>query len=115
MNGILVTTNQIDDYINRGDHPLLSPLSLYVYSMWVSRVEKHHSNDKQVTIPFSTSYKLAVGYVQLVMVMERVPKIDGFTMPPPREGKDDEISDFELNAMFKSVLHRPTSNYQPSS
>lgn len=60
-------------------------------------------------IPFSPAYKLAQGYVQLVTVGERVPKIDGYTMPPPRTGGANTVMDKELNAMFKSVLHRPTS------
>ena len=41
--------------------------------------------------------------------MERVPKIDGYTMPPPRMGGAGAVADMELNAMFKSVLHRPTT------
>ena len=34
VDGAVVTTNQLDDYNNRGDHPLLAPMTLYVYSMW---------------------------------------------------------------------------------
>ena len=59
-------------------------------------------------VPFHSSYKLAVGYTQQITVTERVPKIDGYTMPPPRSGGAGTVSDQELNAMFKSVLHRPT-------
>ena len=40
--------------------------------------------------------------------MERVPKIDGYAMPPPRMGAARAVADMELNAMFKSVLHRPS-------
>ena len=39
VDGAVVTTNQLDDYNNRSAHPLLAPMTLYVYSMWVSRVE----------------------------------------------------------------------------
>ena len=76
----------------------------------VSRVEltKEHLAGGQVVIPFSPSYKLAPAYGQLVTVIERVPKIDGYTMPPPRAGGAGTIADLELNAMFKSVMHRPT-------
>ena len=89
---------------------MLAPMTLYVYSMWVSRVEcKPTHENQQVVIPFNPSYKLASGYGQLVTVMERVPKIDGYTMPPPRIGGAGTVADMELNAMFKSVLHRPTT------
>ena len=111
VDGVVVTTNQLDDYNNRGDHPLLAPLTLYVYSMWISRVELRPptAKNRQVVLPFSPSYKLAGGYGQLCTVIERIPKIDGYTMPPPRIGGADTIMDMELNAMFKSVLHRPTA------
>ena len=39
IDGAVVTTNQLDDYNHRGDHPLLAPMTLYVYSLWVHRVE----------------------------------------------------------------------------
>ena len=60
----------------------------------------------------SPDYKLAKGYTQHITVVERIPKIDGFTMTPPRTGTDATVTDMELNAMFKSVLHRPS---RPSS
>ena len=65
-------------------------------------------------VPFHSSYKLAVGYTQQITVTERVPKIDGYTMPPPRSGGAGTVSDQELNAMFKSVLHRPTRLAAPA-
>ena len=110
VDGVVVTTNQLDDYNHRGDHPLLAPMTLYVYSMWVHRVEavQTHGEQRCVRVPFHSSYKLAVGYTQQITVTERVPKIDGYTMPPPRSGGAGTVSDQELNAMFKSVLHRPT-------
>ena len=85
-------------------------MTLYVYSMWVSRVEQRPftARNGQVIIPFSPDYKLAQGYAQLVTIVERVPKIDGYTMPPPRTGGANTVMDMELNAIFKSVLHRPT-------
>ena len=111
VDGCIVTTNQLDDYLNRGDHPLLAPMTLYVYSMWVHRVEAHSTEQvpNRVVLKFDPSYKLAVGYRQQLAVLERVPKIDGYTMPPPRAGTVGAIADLELNAMFKSVLHRPAA------
>ena len=64
---------------------------------------------RELTFAFHPGYKLATGYAQRLSVTERVPKIDGYTMPPPRAGGSGSITDFELNAMFKSVLHRPTT------
>ena len=102
VDGAVATTNQLDDYNNRGDHPLLAPMTLYVYSMRVSRVELKTSTERnrQVVIAFSPEYKLAKGYTQHITVVERVPKIDGFTMPPPRPGTNASAADMELNAMF---------------
>ena len=111
VDGVVVTTKQLDDYNHRGDHPVLAPMTLYVYSMWVYRVEKKDSKDgsRELTFAFHPGYKLSTGYAQRLSVTERVPKIDGYTMPPPRAGGSGSITDFELNAMFKSVLHRPTT------
>ena len=33
VDGVVVTTNQLDDYNHRGNHPVLAPMTLYVYSM----------------------------------------------------------------------------------
>ena len=66
------------------------------------------SEPSHVRLPFNPSYKLASGYMQEISVLERVPKIDGYTMPPPRQGGSNAVADLELNAMFKSVMHRPT-------
>ena len=107
--GLVVATNQLDDYEHRGEHPLLKDMTLYVYSMWVHRVEKKDDAyaTRHVLIPFCPSYALAASHVQAISLLERVPKVDGFTMPPPRVPVDGVREDFETNAMFKSVLHRP--------
>ena len=104
-----VDTNQLHDYEHRGEHPLLKDMTLYVYSMWVHRVEKKDDAyaTRHVLIPFCPSYALAASHVQAISLLERVPKADGFTMPPPRVPVDGVREDFETNAMFKSVLHRP--------
>ncbi len=91
--GLVVTTNQLDDYEHRGDHPLRKHLTLYVYSMWVRRIEKKDDAyaTRHVLIPFSASYPLAASHVQAISLLERVPKLDGFTMPPlrrPENGVD---------------------------
>ena len=110
VDGVVVTTNQLDDYNHRGNHPVLAPMTLYVYSMWVYRAEKKDGKENAPELNFDShpGYKLSSGYTQRLSVTERVPKIDGYTMPPPRVGGSGSINDFELNAMCKSVLHRPT-------
>ena len=110
VNGAIVTANQLDDYIHRGDDPVLRDMSLYVYSAWIWRVEKNQEKDKenrQLQFAFRPEYKLAAGYMQQISVSERVPKLDGFTMPPPRKKNKDAITDLEMNNMFKSVILRP--------
>ena len=63
VDGAIVTSNQLDDYNYRGEHPLLAPMSLYVYSMWVHKVERsmETSEPSHVRLPFNPSYKLASG------------------------------------------------------
>ncbi len=112
VGGAIITTNQLDDWLHRGSHKILEPMSLYVYSMWVYRVER--SSDRRlvtghVDIPFDLSYAIADAYMQRLSMEERVPKIDGFQPPPPREGGAGTVNDFEMNAMFKSLLLRPVS------
>ena len=64
IDGAVVTTNPLDNDNNRGEHPLLAPMSLHVYSMWVSRVEQMpvSAENRQVVLPFGLAYKLAEGY-----------------------------------------------------
>ena len=109
LDGAIVTTNQLDDYVYRGNHPLVKHMTLYVYSMWVYRAERIEMNETSPwgQIDFHPAYKLAQGFVQRIAGTERVPKIDGYTMPPPRAESHGAVQDRELNAMFKSVLHRP--------
>ena len=75
--------------------------------MWVSQLERRPGTreNRQVLLPFSLGYKLAETHGQLITVIERVTKIDGYTMPPPRAGGASTVMDMELNALFKSVLH----------
>ena len=113
VNGAIVTANQLDDYIHRGDHPVLLHMSLYVYSCWVFRVLKEQQNDgSQLQFPFRPEYNLASGYVQQVALVERIPRLDGFTMPPPRERSENASADLELNNMYKSVVLRPMKWYE---
>ena len=113
VDGAVVTANQLDDYIHRGEHPVLLHMSLYVYSCWVFRILKtEHMDDSQLRFPFRPEYKLASGYMQQLSVPERIPKLDGFTMPPPRPRTQNASADMEINNMYKSVVLRPMEWYQ---
>ena len=39
----VLTTSTVEDYLFRGDHPILAPMSLQVYCMWAYRIEKPRS------------------------------------------------------------------------
>ena len=113
VDGAVVTANQLDDYIHRGDHPVMLHMSLYVYSCWVFRILKDEkTDDSQLRFPFRPEYKLASGFVQQIAVTERIPKLDGFTMPPPRHRSQNATADMEINNMYKSVVLRPMEWYQ---
>ena len=113
VDGAVVTANQLDDYIHRGDHPVMLHMSLYVYSCWVFRILKDEKTDEsQLRFPFRPEYKLASGFVQQIAVTERIPKLDGFTMPPPRHRSQNATADMEINNMYKSVVLRPMEWYQ---
>ncbi len=63
-----VDMNRLHDYEHRGEHPLRKDMALYVYSMWVRRVEKKddaHAT-RHVLIPFCPSYALAASHVQAI-------------------------------------------------
>ena len=49
---------------------------------------------------FAPHYKLAVGYVQRISLILRVPQPEGMTLPT-------SIQDPNANAMYKSLLFRP--------
>ena len=36
----VVTTSTFEGWLHRRDHPIMAPMSLYVYAMWFFRVEK---------------------------------------------------------------------------
>ena len=55
----VVTSSQYDDWLHRGPDPLVAPLSLYLYSMWVYRVEKpERPSPDDFLIEFASTYPL---------------------------------------------------------
>ena len=107
---VTVTTSSLEDWLWRGDHPLVRDMSLTVYSMWVYRVEKPAPSIKPdqalspryVQVPFSDDYKCYHSHEQRIATELRVPLFEGFTMPP-------SYQDSETAAMYKQLLTRPLS------
>ena len=96
------------DWLHRGDRPLLAGMGLYHYAMFVYTTHvpaKSVPRDDFFTYRFADSHPDAATRVQKLRVhdLHRVPKILGFTMP--RE--DGSAADLHRNAMFKSALFRP--------
>ena len=98
----VVTTSTLEDWLHRGDHPVLAPMSLAVYAMWVFRVEKPHKKSacRFIDIQFAPHYALRTSHLQRVATEFRVPLFQGFTMP-------SSDVDSETSAMYKQLLLRP--------
>ena len=108
-----VTTSPLEDWLWRGDHPILVDMPWYVYSMWVFRIEKFPAKSNAdgdttqpgprfIDIQFSCDYKMHHTHKQRVATEFRVPLYEGFTMPP-------STRDSETAAMYKSLLLRAFS------
>ena len=106
---IVVTTSTLEDWLYRGDHPILASMSLQVYCMWVYRIEKPHRNPNQkkpprfVDLEFAPHYALRGTHLQRLATEFRVPLFEGYTMPASIQGYK------ETAAMFKQLLLRPLS------
>ena len=76
--------SQHDDWMHRGDDPIVRDMSAYVYSIWVYRVELRPSKSddeplsNHVDIPFDPSYTVARNWTQRLCMEPRIPKVDGF-------------------------------------
>ena len=44
VNRVVVTTSTIEDWLWRGDDPVVKHMNLYVYAMWIYRVDKTVQN-----------------------------------------------------------------------
>ena len=98
----VVTTSTLEDWLHRGDHPTLAPMSLAVYAMWVYRIEKPNQKPTRrfIEIPFASHYALRNTHLQRLATEFRVPLFEGFTMP------SCDV-DSETAAMYKQLLLRP--------
>ncbi|CAK0895070.1 unnamed protein product, partial [Prorocentrum cordatum] len=106
--------SQHDDWMHRGDHPIVRDMSLYVYSIWVYRAELplhappageldpegSGGRTLHVDIAFDSSYSAARNWTQRLAVEPRIPKPDGFQFVSVE-------SNAETHYLMKSVLLRP--------
>ena len=97
------------DWLHRGDHPLLASMGLYHYAMFVYTTHVQADtvpSDDFFTYRFAPSHPDCRTRVQKLRVHEtfRVPKLHGFTMPRDDSGVAE---DRFRNAMFKSLLFCP--------
>jgi hypothetical protein len=95
--------NQYSDWYNRGDHFIVKHMSLYLYSMWVSRVDLRVVTLalKCIHIPFDKGYAAPNTWVQRILVDPCVPRLEGF--------QSMINSEAEIYYMCKLVLLRPIS------
>ena len=100
--------SQLHDWPRRGDDPIVRDMNLYVYSMWVYRVEKNLTAKKQsdratavrhVEIEFDESYPSRSTFTQRLTVEQRVPMLEGMQFVPETNA--------EVHHMLQAVLFRP--------
>jgi hypothetical protein len=106
-----MTLSQLDDWLHRGDHPIVKDMNLYVYSLWVYRVELPSwrvggkvvdvSSGRHVDIPFDSSYAAARTWVQRLAEEPRLPNVQGFQFV----AATPEAA--EMHHLLKSTLLRP--------
>ena len=66
----VVTTSTLEDWLYRGSHPILAPMSLQVYCMWVYRIEKppwnpgKNATHRFIDMSFAPSYALHGTHLQ---------------------------------------------------
>ena len=104
------TSSQLEDYMYRGDNPIVAQMSLYVYSKWVYRAESKlyqavdasssASNSRFVDIPFHQDYPHRETFVQRLAEQPRVPNPANMKYYHP-------VIEEELNAMMKGILFSP--------
>ena len=103
-------SSQLEDYMYRGDHPIVAKMSFYVYSEWVYRVESKvyqagdasssSSTKRFVDIPFHPDYPHRETFVQRLAEQPRVPNPSNMKYYHP-------VIEEEHNAMMKGILFSP--------
>ena len=103
---VVITTSTLEDYLWRGDDPLVKDMSLQVYAMWVYRIEKppidpedDHRPPRHIECDLSTDYKLHRTHLQRFSSELRVPMFQGYTLSPSTTNREDAY-------MYKQLLTR---------
>jgi len=106
---VVVSTSTLEDWLHRGDDPILAPMSYQVYAMWVFRIEKPpraarstRKSFRHIDIDFASHYQLCTTHAQRLATELRVPMFEGFIMP-------SHVVDAETAALYKQLLLRPLS------
>lgn len=105
---VFVTTSTIEDWLWRGDDPVVKDMSLQIYSMWVYKVERPppakdphvYIRLRHIEIDFSSDYKLSCSHLQRISSELRVPLFQCYIMAPSDQ-------DRELSCLYKQLLIRP--------
>ncbi|CAK0887182.1 unnamed protein product [Prorocentrum cordatum] len=103
---IVRTTSTLDDWLHRGDDPVLKHMSLQVYAMWVYRCEKpdglwrDKTRAQHLDFDFAPHYALYATHKQRLAPELRAPLFEGFTMPTMNK-------DCETACLYKQLLLRP--------
>ena len=103
---IVRSTSTLDDWLHRGDHPVLRHMSLQVYAMWVYRCEtsdglwRDKARARHLDFDFAPHYALVATHKQRLAPELRVPLFEGFTMPTMNK-------DCATACFHKQLLLRP--------
>ena len=103
---IVRSTSTLDDWLHRGDHPVLKHTSLQVYTMWVYRCEtpdglwRDKARARHLDFDFAPHYALVATHKQRLAPELRVPLFEGFTMPTMNK-------DCETACLYNQLLLRP--------
>ena len=106
-----IALSQLDDWLHRSSHPIVNDMSLYVYSLWVYRVElpsfiasKQESDTntgRHLDIPFDENYSAGKTWVQRLAEEPRLPNVQGFQFV------SETPDSAEMHYLLKSALLRP--------
>ena len=102
------------EYLHRGDHELLRGMSLYLYTMHVTRVEKKLQDQNETDLNqdtesfYSPHCEAAHSFYQKVNVDSvRVPQIQGWTYPSPDEN-EEEFASYLLTLFYPIACEKDT-------
>ena len=94
--------NQKDDYTHRGNHPVLTAMSIYIYSRCVRRIIKGPATlqDDQQFFQFNVHYALHGEWIQELRCKDIMVELSGLTIPT-------QSTQPQKNNAFKLALFSP--------